>query len=243
MVKIKWYTSFAFDYSSVPESWKNFLLLDPEKLSQNIKEEIKGDDYLKCPAFLEYIKNVYVIKAPLDLDLVVKYLPNGEKTISTLQYDQLFFDSVVMSRLNQSKDSMLSINFSYCFFSDKPVLVESLPAFMHKTELVKNIICIPATFDISKWIRPIDFTFKIIDDTKTISFKKGDPLFYIRFHTDDKIVMEKIVESEELKKLKTACLQLKRVIPNNTLQKNYEYAKDFLQLVKRKVFKKCPFSH
>jgi hypothetical protein len=102
---------------------------------------------------------------------------------------------------------------------------------------------IQGTFNIAKWYRPINYAFEIIDDSKPINIKRGDPLFYIRFLTDEKINFVYDFDNTDADKAITSCLAVKEFFPLLRMEDNYNIAKHFIKNVKNKVFKKskCPF--
>jgi len=115
---------------------------------------------------------------------------------------------------------------------------------MEVNNSVSNLMSIPGTFNISKWIRCIDFSAEIKDEKKPVKIKKGDVLFYVRFKTkdDSKVELERVPYTVELKYATTACFSVKNHIKNLPLKILYKMAEPFLsKLSFRKQPKKCPF--
>jgi hypothetical protein len=224
--------------------WKNIAFFEPEPLIKDLVK-IKGKDsaYIQCPAFLDYVKNTYIIRSPFDLTLTVEKNARDEKYIGIDRYDKNFHNDNIFPRFDDStQTTLLTILVCYLFFTNKSTMVETTPAFMHSTDLIKNTVLIPGTFDISKWYRNIDFSVEIIDETKPLVFKRGDPLFYVKFKTDDKINLIRTEYNDELFNVVESCTTLKNIVRSNTLDENYNSAKGFLTLFKDKFFKKkCPF--
>jgi hypothetical protein len=226
------------------EEWKQLGFYAPEPVLKDIiKSRDKGAEYLKCPAFQDYYKNCFLIKSPVDLTIKVENI-NGTKIITTKEYDQDFFNKNVDARLDQNSTySMLSLKFHYVFFSDEPVMLEQLEATMHKTKMSNNINLITGTYDISKWIRVVEFAVEILDDKKPIVIKRGDPLYYVRFVTDKNVVLTRVID-KDINKIAWASATTKKYMPGNTLERNYEMAKEYVEIIKSKFFKKkskCPF--
>jgi hypothetical protein len=236
---------YSFWYGKTNEFWKELAFFEPEPVFKNIaSSRVKDTNYLKCPAFQDYYKNCFLLRAPIDLTINISNQPDGNKFASIDKYTQEFFDNNIKIRYEEGyKHPILHISFFYVFYADKPLMVEQLSPSMHKTELQNNINLISGTYDISKWIRPVEFAFEVIDDTKPIVIKRGDPMYYVRFLTTDKISLTKEESSEELNKVVNSCTRLKDYVPNNTLDKNYSMGSWAVNLFKDKIFKKkCPFS-
>lgn len=202
--------------------------------------------YIKCPAFTDYYKNCFLVRAPFDIDIEVKKNNEGIKYFSLKNSTQEFCNSYIVDRNKiNSLFSMMSIEWGYVFYSEKSVFIEQIPAIlhMHEADFLKNIMLIQGTFDISKWYRPLHYAFEIIDDTKPIVIKRGDPLFYVRFRTDDKINLVYDIDNVYADKVTRACGFVKRNFIQNTMEKNYEIASNLIKNLRSKIFRKskCPF--
>ena len=66
-------------------------------------------------------------------------------------------------------------------------------------------LVVPGIFDISKWYRNTDLAFWVKENDKII-FKENFPLFYIKFHTEEKIIFKQYRESDFLKNIRFGCL-------------------------------------
>jgi hypothetical protein len=129
------------------------------------------------------------------------------------------------------------------FVADEDIIIESLPAMMHDSETLRNIRVIPGTYNIHRWVRPLDFTFEILDPSKPLEFKRGDPLFYVRFIDPKgrKVELERIDQTEEILKTMYGMVVLKNYISKLSLDKLYDMAHDWIKNRKWLKKKKCPF--
>jgi hypothetical protein len=237
---------YSFYYGKPNQVWKEAAFFEPEpifKLLTNSRS--KDTSYLKCPAFQDYYKNCFLLRAPIDITINISNQLDGSKYASIDKYTQEFFDEHIKIRYEKGhKYPILQISFFYVFYADESLTIEQLSPSMHKTEFQNNINVISGTYDISKWIRPVDFAFEVIDDTKPIVIKRGDPMYYLRFLTPNKISLTREKTSDDLSRVVNSCTTLKDYVPNNTLEKNYGMGAWFINLFKAKMFKKkskCPF--
>jgi hypothetical protein len=192
MTKIGW-VPFKKSYSD-----KNYLIeplelliKEPEKLN-NFYQKTKSL-FTKCPANAAFLKNLFVVKSPFDLE--IKYYREDRKV--WVSQKQNFVDHMVHTRFDhytKTDYAMLSVLVSYIFVADEPVWIEVYPPFLHGE--VKNTRLVSGTFDIHSWQRPIDFSFEILNDKKPIKIKEGQPLYYVKF------VSKKLNDTFELKRLK-----------------------------------------
>jgi hypothetical protein len=237
---------YSFWYANSNDTWRELAFFEPEPVFKLIaNSRSKDTNYLKCPAFQDYYKNCFLLRSPIDITINISNQPNGNKFASIDTYNQKFFDENIKIRYEEGyKHPILHVSFFYVFYAHEPLMVEQLPPLMHKTELQNNINVIPGTYDISKWIRPVEFAFEVIDDTKPIEIKRGDPMYYVRFSTPNKISLTREETSDDLSRVVNSCITLKDYVPNNTLDKNYSMGSWAVNLFKAKMFKKrskCPF--
>ena len=154
-------------------------------------------------------------------------------------YPQGYLEDILTNRYEPaSLYSTISLTWYYMFYSDKSVMLEVVPPVWHKNKFQNNVNIIGATFDISKWYRPLEFAFEIIDDTQPIVIKRGDPLYYVRFSTVDKVKLVKQETTKKIEALSAMCTQLKNYIPNNSMSKNYSLMHKIIDKFKPK---RCPF--
>ncbi len=247
-IEVKW---GVFDFLSDDNNgnnntvWNELTVYEPVPLLKSfLSERNKNNLYFKCPAVLDVLTSYYVIRAPYDLTFSIEKTAKG-KSVVTFNYDQEFYDKHINNRPFDTLDNkLLTIGRPTYFCANESVVLTVMPAFLHKSKFLNNINLIPGEFDISKWFRPCDFTFEVIDDTQELSFKRGDPLYYIKFNTTKKIKFTRMEITPDLIKSTFAFVNLKNIISGNTMEKNYEIAKEYVKVVKNKIFgkkSKCPF--
>ena len=227
--------------------WSNLLFFEPElALTRLVKQRQNTTRFFKCPSFVDFYKNTYAIKSPLDLELSVHYEENGEAYYKTNQYGQDFFDNIVVNRNSQNITfKTFSLSLSYLFYSEESVIIEQVPISMDIECQPSNARLIPGQFDISKWWRPIDYACEIVDESKPVEFVRGVPMYYIRFRTKDNKKVELIRRDHDadVNKVIESCMDVKKMTPGNLLEENYKIAKSYMDYMKSKIFpkKKCPF--
>lgn len=243
MTIVKWGVSSHFKNAALDCPQAEVLFHEPEHFLKTIVKERNKSEYLRCPAFIEYSKNVFIIRAPFDMEIEI----DREKQFMKTNFSQSIYDTYCQNRgheVNSPNDPyLITLPPNYIFYSDEPVMIESIPAYLHKNQSLDNLRLIPGTYDISKWFRSVDFTVEVLNDKKMIEIKRDDPLFYVRFVTADnsKVQLERFLVDERMNKVMYACSQVKHQIRNVTLEVLYQKAESFLKLMLPKK-KKCPFS-
>lgn len=147
---------------------------------------IFSTDIIKCPATKEYNRNKFVIPFPFDFH--IKFKIDQEKTdITEISHDfEITFKKILEVRVRRDNQITLEIKpLQAIFWSDYSCLLES------NGKSFTNTINLGGTFDIKKWIRPIHCSY-VLEQNKeqTISFKKGEPWLYLKFHTKEKVKLK-----------------------------------------------------
>ena len=249
VVKVGWFPfvhnegapSDSFGYFS---EWQNVAVQPPEPAYKSIAADREGSDILPCPGITGYFKNTFLVRSPLEFTVNVK---PDVKTVGIDRFDQKFYIEWVIRRPNDfvnPERPIVTLGAKMVFVADEDIIIEALPAMMHDCPAIRNIRVIPGTYNIHRWMRPVDFTFEVLDSSQPLEFKIGDPLFYIRFIDPKgrKVELERIEQTDEALKTMYGMVVLKNYMPKVQLDKLYELAHDWIK--NRRWLskpKKCPF--
>jgi len=235
--KIYWTPFCDYKNGEILNPECQILFNEPESVYKNLLKQ-KTTDYLKCPAFIEICKNTYVITSPFDMEINI----NKENKYVSSSFSQSLFDVYCRNRLEQTKSSdlpLITLPPHYVIYSDEDVMIELLPCFLQTKDKAWNIV--PGTFNIGKWIRPIEFVLEILNNQDSLSIKSGDPLFYIKFRTpnNSKVELIRVPMTKKLNDAIITTIGVKAIKQNLSLKTLYKMAESFLSLYKKP--KKCPF--
>ena len=135
-----------------------------------------------CPVFNETFNNVFAIKSIYDYSFKIE-----NNNIILNMYDQQFFNQHVLIR--QLEKKFFTFDMKYIFFTDEDSLeitAYEYPMF-EQNEITKRCMMFPGKFDIGKWFRTLEFAFALKNDFNEFSVSNEDVLYYLRFHTKEKI--------------------------------------------------------
>lgn len=241
MTIIKWIPiDFGFETGNRQiEPTVNLTHFEPESAFKYLMSVRKDSRFVQCPAVSDYLRNMYVIRCPYDLtlDIDVKTCSIYIRGSDEQYYDQIFFDSNMVLRATPNRQDPPNLHFLpkalYLTDSKKPVKLTMLPWFFKKND----IALVPGSFDITKWIRPIEPAFEVYE-SGTYVFKRGEPLHCIHFETaDNKVEIERGVFTEEMREAWLACTNFKKFVPGYNLKTVYKIAEDYLEIMKKRIFK------
>lgn len=231
MIKVNWFSlhnNNAIELSTIP--------LD--RVTNDILDNDPNYGHYLCPAFMDSLKDTYIIRSPFNLKLSLYYNPsNGE-----FQYSGEGVEDHIRMRsefpIPKTKYISFTVNHFFQFFTDNETIeIEQLPALYHRNSFTEQTQVITGRFNIGKWYRPIETASCIVPyrENVEINIKKGDALSYVRFNQP--VILNRITDSKkitEILNLITACTALKRTNPKLSLKSMYELFKPFKP-------KKCPF--
>lgn len=191
--KIGWFLDDA-------HPWNELLYLKPEPL-----DLYKGHkaQYVRCPALTHYCKNTFVIRSGVDMELRYDEEQKKIKYVDGSMEPWIVKEMLVQFHPNEWKENtypIFQIQLQNGFVADEPVWMEAFQPF-HDAPDIPGIY-LPGTFDIFSWQRMISYGFEWRDLKKNFKVKRGDPLTYVRFRSEDPGADFKIQPIEMTDKLK-----------------------------------------
>lgn len=215
-MKTVYYSSF-----SPPEFFGDHYMLfeEPEPLLQSIaktrNKQNKFENYIDCPGFQNSIKNTFIIRNPINMSILINdngIFPTNNKSIELVPF--------WIKKDNSRHLGVVNYHLNYIFFSEE-LEISTFPAYLHNTDFQSKLTYIPGSFNIGKWFRPIEGAFELKENTTEVSIKESDPLYYIKFHTNEKIKFVRFEMSSKLYQMTLGCMNYKKI--NHNCPLNYLY--------------------
>lgn len=221
------------------EAWVDLAYFEPEPMLKLLAADRQTNpEHLRCYALLDYFKNTFVLRSPVDYKLFV----DDKGNVTTPDHNQEFFHKYVVARTESgAKHRTLSLEFFHLFFATESVMIEAIPVFLDHSLLSNQVRVMPGTFDIGRWVRPVTFAFEVVDGVSCVDIKRGDPIVCVRFLTNEKVKFVRAENSAELQRVVASCIGLKRFVKRVNLEACYDLANHVVSKFQRK-FKRCPFS-
>jgi len=233
MTEIKW-CAFAYDHYGLEGCFS-----DPVPLFYYINEQNKKmnqwtfpPNYMECYALMDFCKNAFVIKSPIDLNINIDI---EKEYVEVTNADQKFFDDFFVVRDSNEfgiKRMGLTLPPKLLFFSQESVDMESMPFTIlpQISPIYNKLTVIPGRFNIGKWIRPIEVSGEIINKTKNILLKKDDPMMIVRFFPKKgNVKLQRVYQNEEIMKASYGCTHMKKYVRKTPLEKCYQAMDGFLR--------------
>ena len=167
-------------------------------LSKDIVDSRKDVVFLKCPAHTDFMKNTFVFKSPIDINLDID-ITETATNVWCDNIPQPLFDKIIDLRFLQVNEAgrspypIIGIDFLNTFTCAEEMNISIVPAHMHYNDFTAKTSVIPGTYDISKWTRPVELVFEVRKYKERIEIKKGDALFYVKFNSRSQVKLQKSV--------------------------------------------------
>ena len=182
----------------------------PVPISRDLPKPQTSKSVQTCPAVIQYDHLNYVINCPVNLHLRMVKTPEGLlqlQNVSGPMSDMRqtgFQKLIVMSPQSEWRHPMrpiLQLATPFIFVSDDPVYVNQFPPFLHypKNAWPGTQIC--GRFPIDIWPRIHMWALEWHDLSKDLILKRGEPLFYVRFETNDPSSAVRLFEAERTPEL------------------------------------------
>jgi hypothetical protein len=173
-------------WSCIEDEW--MLAEKPESVAsrfyKNFPVDIKNPalSIQGCPFFNKRLKNVYAIKSIYNYSF---YIENNN--VYSKDHTQEFFDEHVFIR--SVEDKFFSFNQRIIFYTDEKSLNVSVHEFpvYEENNITDRCKIIGGEINIGKYFRNVEFPFVLRKNYNEFKVEKGEVLYYIRFHTEEKI--------------------------------------------------------
>ncbi|MFT3786691.1 MAG: hypothetical protein QM770_11060 [Tepidisphaeraceae bacterium] len=206
-----------------PEVYADYHMLykEPDLVFKSVlpeRDDSNPGDFFACPGFQHLLENTFAARCTVTGDVALRadgIAPLNDKSNVPAQLFQYWPNSRKQYRV---------VNFDHrlLFFCEEPLEMSTSPAFLHRTDFQSKLMYIPAGYDISKWLRPLQGTFEIPADTKELHFREGDPLYYVKFHTEEKIRLRRFKPNAEIHGVAHGCVHYKLFRPQQSLGRVYD---------------------
>lgn len=190
----------------------NMLYTDPipviESLKQTKLQDVeRGSSFFYCPAFKALFKNTFCVSNVLASSYTYdeardSLIPNGDSWLEA----KLQRNSIVQGT------KQVSISMNWVFFSEESLEMELTPPYFSDSKSMRSGSIAPGVFNIAKWFRAISIEYTLWPGRNTIDMPKDDPLFYVKFRTDKKVVMKRFTMSKELEKIYRSTMEAPRFL-------------------------------
>ena len=203
----------------------------PELVLKN--KPVSEVGYNVCPAFRDYFHNVYGWKS-LHTHSLEKSV-DGRGYTSDI-HNQEFFDNNIQIR--SVAEQLISITQMTSFVTDSPSLKMSIEhPYFEDNKFTSSCYLIPGIMDIGKYYRRLDCAFYIKEGHNKCAFDEGDTIYYLRFHTPEKIHFKQYFMNDKLREYHDMVEEIKEFSTSSPRPLSFFYGISKKYKLKSKVLK------
>lgn len=175
----------------------SYMYPTPKSLFYDLKKysSKENSSYFSCPAVSNKFKKTLVCYNPIDSKYSFDFREN-KNDIKNISDTWIAFEQLRKSGLSIGPTILFAIK--YAFFAEEPLDAHFTSPFFHEPKYTEDATIIPGEFDIGKWFRPFNAELQFWKDHGTLSFEKDEPLFYVNFKTDKKIILKRFEMTEKI---------------------------------------------
>jgi hypothetical protein len=207
------------------ESW-NFVYQEPQSVSKGFYSSLHRDtDSSKCPAARFFYHNVFSINSVIEdkFDFPQGLLQDLYNTDEI--HVRLPVHSNVMiqkTRQNEMTDHVnLTYNLAWFFFSEEELTMKFSAPYFPASSPMKNARLASGSFDIGRWLRPVNLEYYVPIDAPGFSVEEDQPLAFVEFDTDRPIVLQRFNMDQRLANITTEIVESDRYSFLRNLQDRY----------------------
>ena len=181
---------------------RNAPIITPEKVYKDVYDRLDSTGskelmrYIGCPAAIDYYRNVFTVKSPLDY--TINFDPTQQKCVTSDKYDQQTFNNLL--NIRDEKLGFYSIRINLYVVPDKSVEIEAFHPLYGTGELSQKALVVPGKYNAYKHIRPLEIPVASKQPGK-IYIKEGDDLIHIKFNTREKIIFKRFIVDQQMDEL------------------------------------------
>lgn len=203
----------------------NIFYQDPiEVLPEFKKQKDKGakqESLIYCPAFNSNYKNTFMINNVTDS----KFVYNNQEGMWEIpnKYQIHPTKSKVRTPYIVNRHPLM-LSMAWLFVAEESLEMEMMAPYLHRTEASKYGVIGTGKFDIGKWFRPVHAEYLLWEGVEHMHISEGEPMFYVRFNTDKKVVLKRFVNNEEIFKRTVSIVETKYIFGKfPPLERLYDY--------------------
>ena len=205
----------------------NMLYRKPESLMSFVHgEKTPESTQQTCPAMKDRLNNVFVLRSSIDeiFDLDPEVIERSQQEVlNRVKYDvKSTVDITKIRPSNLNGYYPLTYNMNWLFFSDEPLMMKFTAPYYPAISPIRGSVMAAGEYDIGRWFRNATLDYHVPYGQYHFEIRKGDPLAFVEFDTDKKIVFKRF----EPKYHHESVLSIGRYGKNKSLEERYQMAED-----------------
>jgi hypothetical protein len=183
--------------------------LNKERNKNNKNKDAKN--MFACPSYVDAMKNVFVLKSALD-DIIK--IPDHLHVLDIptdrypLQYESESKLLAVLARETSINNHVnIAYNLGWLMFADEPLEARFTAPYFPAHTPGEGAILAAGQMDIGQWYRDYEIEYHVPQGTDELVIKENQPLAYVQFMTDKKIILKRYNLTPVLRNIASECAE------------------------------------
>lgn len=177
------------------ESW-NFVYQEPKSVSKDFYDNLhKNTDSSRCPAARFFYHNVFSINSTIEDKFsfphgLLEDLYHSDEIHVRLPVNSNV--AIEKTRQNEMMDHVnLTYNLAWFFFSEEELTMKFSAPYFPASSPMKNARLASGSFDIGRWLRPVNLEYYVPTDVEEFIVEEDQPLAFVEFDTERPIILKR----------------------------------------------------
>ena len=205
---------------------RQIMFIEPASLRKTLfnsrnRSNKSRQNFLKCPAVVDVINNVFVWKSPKKTSVEIDVVGGSVQPNKRYEKDD-YLDWYTEHPPTLENNLLVTLDYHIIFFAEEEVEVMlTAPYFTNAPHLSKGAI-VPGKVNIGAWFRPMNAEFNLWNGNREISFEENEDIAYFTFLTDKKVNLQEFRMTPELNRLAMSMVASIKWMPHKPLRDRYD---------------------
>lgn len=178
-------------------------------------------NFLKCPAVVDVVNNVFVWKSPKKTSLEIDVV-DGKLEPNRVYDNGDHFNWYTEHPPTLENNLLVTLDYHIIFFAEEDVEVLFTSPYFTNAPHLKDGAIVPGKFNVGSWFRPMNAEFNLWNGHNSIGFEQGEDLAYFTFLTDKKVNLKEFRMTPELNGIAMSMVASITWMPHKPLRERYE---------------------
>jgi hypothetical protein len=205
---------------------RQMMFIEPASLRKTLfNNRNKGNksrqNFLKCPAVVDVVNNVFVWKSPkktsVDLEVV-----DGKMKPNQRYENGDHFDWYTEHPPTLESNLLVTLDYHIIFFAEEEVEVLLTAPYFTEAPHLKSGAIVPGKVNVGAWFRPMNAEFNLWRNNTSISFEENEDIAYFTFLTDKKVRLQEFKMNQDLNRIAASMVASIMWMPYKPLRDRYD---------------------
>ena len=205
---------------------RQIMFIEPASLRKTLfnnrnRSNKSRQNFLKCPAVVDVVNNVFVWKAPKKTSVEIETVNGMVEPNKRYEKDD-YLDWYTEHPPTLENNLLVTLDYHIIFFAEEEVeVLLTAPYFTNSPHLSQGAV-VPGKVNVGAWFRPMNAEFNLWEGNSSISFEENEDIAYFTFITDKKVNLQEFKMDQDLNRLAMSMVASIKWMPHKPLRDRYD---------------------